>query len=192
MMPSELSRYDIRVGQLVSVYDDRIVFEKREFVSGLSIGDDWVVERPAKPRSFASLASAARPAEFPVGSELKVVRTTAKTRGLKNSKINIPSAAKPALSLVFPAATVGGQVAEYEISAVGGGGARYDTRICSIGGLYPRAHGNFGKAVTARIRVDALPSGAEKIAVAPLDSFGNRGRSLSATVPAMLDGGDAG
>ena len=188
MMPSELSRYDIRVGQLVSVYDDRIVFEKREFVSGLSLGDDWVVERPAKPRSFESRASAARPAEFPAGSKLKVVRTTAKTRGLKNSKINIPSATKPALSLAFPAATVGGQVAEYEISAVGGGGARYDTRICAIGGLYPRAHGNFGKAVTARIRVDALPSGAEKIAVAPLDSFGNRGRSLSATIPAMLDG----
>jgi len=92
----------------------------------------------------------------------------AKTRGLKNSKINIPSATKPALSLVFPAAMVGGQVAEYEITAVGGGGARYDTRICAIGGLYPRAHGNFGKAVASMVRVDALPSGAEKIAFAHL------------------------
>ena len=67
-----------------------------------------------------------------------------------------------------------------------GRGARYDTRICAIGGLYPRAHRNFGKAETAMVRVDALPSGAEKIAVAPLDSFGNKGRSLSATIPAML------
>ena len=92
----------------------------------------------------------------------------------------------------FPAATVGGIVAEYEISAGNAAGARYETRICAVGGLYPRAHENFGKVVTVMIRADALPSGAEKIAVAPLDSFGNRGRSLSATVPAMLDGGDAG
>ena len=182
MMPSELSRHDIRVGQLVSVYDDRIVFEKREFVSGLSLGDDWVVERPAKPRSFASRASAARPAEFPVGSELKVVRTTAKTRGLKNPKIDIPSVAKPALGLSFPAATVGGQVAEYEISAVGNGGARYDTRICAVGGLYPRAHKNFARAVSATIPLDVIPEGASTVCVTPLDSFGQAGRALVAAL----------
>ena len=82
----------------------------------------------------------------------------------------------------FPAATVGGIVAEYEISAGNAAGARYETRICAVGGLYPRTHGNFGKAVTAMIRADALPSDAEKMAVAPLDSFGNRGRSISAAI----------
>ena len=45
---------------------------------------------------------------------------------------NVPPEKNPAMKLAFPAATVGGQVAECEISAVGAGGSRYDTRICAI------------------------------------------------------------
>ena len=182
MMPSELSRPDIRVGLVVSVYEDRIVFEKREFVSGLAIGDAWVVERPAKPKSFASRAAASRPAEFPAGAELRVERTTAKTRGYKGGGKNVPPETKAALRLAFPAATVGGQVAEYEISAVGRDGAKYDTRICAVGGLYPRSHKNFAQDVTATIPADALPAGAEALSVVPLDSFGTRGRALTAKI----------
>ena len=180
MMPSELSRPDIRVGQVVSVYEDRIVFDKREFVSGLTVGEAWVVERPAKPMSFASRATAARPSEFPADAVLSVVRTTARTRGYKGKGRAVPSEKKAALRLSFPAATVGGQVAEYEISAVGPGGERYDTRICAVGGLYPRRHKNFAQAVTATIPADALPVGAETLCVVPLDSYGTRGRALSA------------
>ena len=101
---------------------------------------------------------------------------------MKNPKIDIPSAAKPALGLSFPAATVGGQVAEYEISAVGNGGARYDTRICAVGGLYPRAHKNFARAVSATIPLDVIPEGASKVCVTPLDSFGQAGRALVAAL----------
>ena len=36
-----------RQGMLVSVYDDRMVIERREFVTGHSLGDDWVVPLPA-------------------------------------------------------------------------------------------------------------------------------------------------
>ncbi len=182
MMPVEVSRPDIRVGQMVSVYDDRIVFERREFVSGLSLGDDWVVERPAKPCSFAARAASSRPAEFPSGAVLKVLRTTAKTRGFKGGAAKVPSEEKHALKLAFPAATVGGQVAEYEISAVGADGSRYDTRICAIGGLYPRKHGRFAKGVEATIPLGALPEGASSVCVTPLDSFGTPGRPLAAPI----------
>ena len=68
MMAVETNRPDIRVGQIVSVYDDRVEFAKREFVSGLQLGEDWVVELPAKPRAFQSFARVAKPAEFPAGS----------------------------------------------------------------------------------------------------------------------------
>ena len=74
MMPVETNRPDIRVGQVVSVYADRVKFAKREFVSGLQLADDWIVELPAKPRSFVSLARAAKPAEFPSGAALSVAR----------------------------------------------------------------------------------------------------------------------
>ena len=56
MMSVETNRPDIRVGQIVSVYEDRVEFAKREFVSGLQLGEDWVVELPAKPRAFQSFA----------------------------------------------------------------------------------------------------------------------------------------
>lgn len=184
LMPNEMPRTDIRVGQLVSVYDDRIVFAKREFVSGLSLGDDWIVELPAREKTFAARAAKVKPAEFPTGSALAVRRTVAKTRGMALwNGIEEKKEDVAALVLEFPAATVGGIVAEYEISAGNAAGARYETRICAVGGLYPRTHGNFGKAVTAMIRTDALPSCAEKIVVTPLDSFGNRGSSISAAIP---------
>ena len=188
LMPNEMFRPDIRVGQLVSVYDDRIVFAKHEFVSGLPLCDDWVVELPAREKTFAARATVAKPAEFPAGSNLVVRRTTAKTRGMELwNGVEAKQEDVAALALEFPAATVGGIVAEYEIYAESAAGARYEARIGAVGGLYPKAHGNFGKTVTATIRADALPDGADKIAVAPLDSFGNRGRSIAAAIPATLE-----
>ena len=74
------------------------------------------------------------------------------------------------------------KVAEYEITAVGNGGARYDTRICAVGGLYPRAHKNFAMAVSATIPLDAIPEGASTVSVTPLDSFGQAGRALAASL----------
>lgn len=187
-MPQELVRPEIRVGQLVSVYGDRIEFAKREFVSGLPLGDDWVVALPAREMSFAALAKTAKPAEFPNDAKLVVKCAEAKTRGMKKSKasVGIKPVRTAVLRLTFPAATMGGQVAEYELSATNVAGERYETRVCAIGGLYPRTHGNFSKAVSMTVSVAALPKGAEKVSVAPLDSYGNKGRPLSAAIPAVL------
>ena len=182
MMENETNRPDIRVGQVVSVYADRVEFAKREFVSGLQLADDWVVELPAKPRSFVSLARAAKPAEFPSGATLAVARTKAKTRGLKRAGGDVAPQEKDALRLDFPAATVGGQVSEYEICAANAGGSVRAVRICAVNGLYPRRHANFAKAVTATIPADALPVGAETVRVTPLDSYGNCGRALEAKI----------
>lgn len=184
IMPNEMPRTDIRVGQLVSVYEDRIVFAKREFVSGLSLGDDWIVELPARERTFAVRAAAAKPAEFPTGSTLRVRRTTAKTRGMEPwNGLEVRKEDVAVLSLSFPAATAGGTVAEYGISAENAVGERYETRICAVGGLYPKPHEMFGKNVVATIRVDALPDGAERVVVTPFDSFGNKGRAISTAIP---------
>ena len=182
LMANDTNRHDIRVGQVVSVYSDRIEFAKREFVSGLAVGEDWIVELPAKPRTFRERAAAALPAEFPKGATLAVSRTTAATRGIKRPTVTVPQEKKPALRLEFPAATSGGQVAEYEIAASNAAGKRYSTRICAVGGLYPRKHPKFARLEFAVIPASAIPEGAASIAVTPLDSFGNRGRSLSASL----------
>ena len=186
-MPVQLCRNDIRVGLMASVYDDRIELARREFVSGLPVGDDWIVELPAHKRTFATRASIAKPAEFPKGSLLVVTRTVATTRGMeRRGDIEVPKEHVAALKLAFPAATVGGHVAEYEISAANEEGRQYKTRICAVGGLYPRVHKNFSRGETATIAVAMLPEGAQIVNVTPLDSFGNRGRSLSAPIPAAM------
>lgn len=177
-MADEASRHDLRVGQIVSVYDDRIAFEKREFVSGMKLSEDWIVELPAKAKSFAARAASAERAAFPAGAELTVVRTSAKSRGFKQGKIDIAPEEKPAIRFAFPPANAGGRVAEYEISAVNAGGAQTSVRICATGGFYPRRHANFAKKVVATVFVDKFPAGALSFRVTPLDSFGNAGKPI--------------
>ena len=178
-MADEAGRYDIRVGQIVSVYDDRIEFEKREFVSGMKLGEDWIVELPAKAKSFAARAKSALRAEFPAGAKLAAVRTSVKSRGLKRNDIEIAPELKPAIRFEFPPANAAGRVAEYEISAVNAGGTEVRVRICATGGFYPQKHGNFSKKVVATIFADRFPVGAASFRVTPLDSFGNAGKAIS-------------
>lgn len=78
-MGVEATCHDIRVGQIVSVYDDRIEFEKREFLSGMKLSENWVVELPVKAKSFPVLAKSAKTAEFPAGAKISAVRISAKT-----------------------------------------------------------------------------------------------------------------
>ena len=101
-MSGEANASDIRVGQIVSVYDDRIEFEKREFVSGLKLSDNWVVELPAKAKSFSARAKEEKFAQFAPDAELKIVRTSARSRGLKRGEINIEPEEKAALRFEFP------------------------------------------------------------------------------------------
>jgi predicted phosphodiesterase len=178
-MVNEAFQPDIRVGQIVSVYDDRIEFEKREFVSGMKLCDDWVVELPAKAKSFEARAKSAMPAEFPSGAKLSAVLTSAKSRGLKRDDIGIEPEEKTAIKFEFPPADVGGRVAEYEISAVNAGGTEARVRICATGAFYPRKHGKFSKKVVATIFADRFPVGAESFCVTPLDSYGKAGRAIS-------------
>jgi hypothetical protein len=178
-MVNEAFQPDIRVGQIVSVYDDRIEFEKREFVSGMKLCDDWVVELPAKAKSFEARAKSAMPAEFPSGAKLSAVLTSAKSRGLKRDDVSIEPEEKTAIRFEFPPADAGGRVAEYEISAVNAGGTEARVRICATGAFYPRKHGKFSKKVVATIFTDRFPVGAESFRVTPLDSYGKAGRAIS-------------
>ena len=178
MMHDELHRHDIRTGLLVSVYDDRIVVKRREFLSGLEMGDDWVLPVPARPLSFGERATNSPPPQFPNGATLSANVVMGMTRGARH--LGVEPVEKPALRLDFPAATAGGHVIEYEIEARGDGGGRFATRICAIGGLYPPGHLKFALPERAIVALDRLPAGAKTVAVTPLDSFGNRGHSLTA------------
>lgn len=182
-MPSEARRKDIRVGLLVSVHDDRVVIKRREFLSGLELGEDWVMPVPARPLSLAERAAKSAPPQFPKGATLAAKVVTAKTRGVKHAGTVVNPEEKTALRLDFPAATDGGHVIDYEIAVDGGEGERFEERVCAIGGLYPPGHPNSALPERAIISLDRLPAGATTAQVTPLDSFGNRGRPLSVAIP---------
>ena len=64
-------------GMMMEVYDDRIVFHRREFNTGLSLGADWVVPLPSpgtRPYAFAPRreAAAVHPPQFLPGAKVKV------------------------------------------------------------------------------------------------------------------------
>ncbi len=182
LMSVEAFREDVQSGLIASVYPGRIEFARRDFASGLPLGEDWTVELPAKPRPFAARAKAARRAEFPSGAALSAVFGRAVTRGMERHGFRIAPEETDALLLEFPAATEGGVPAEYEITAAGAGGETYSTRICAAGGLYPRRHPNYSRTVKAAVPAAMLPAQASTVCVTPLDAFGNRGRSLTAAV----------
>ena len=177
-MPATDKIHGIRVGMLVSVYADRMVFSKREFESGLPLDDDWVVALPAKPQTFEKRGAESEPPRFPDGAKVVAVRTTAQTRGTKR----IARKSVDAVHLSFPAATEGGRVAEYEIFAENDGGTTYSTRIFAAGGFYPQSHPKFAEPVEASIPASALPIGATSVRITPLNAFGRRGAPLVADI----------
>ena len=91
---------DCRQGMLWSVYDDCITVRRREFLSDLDIGENWVMPLPAaesRPFAFAEHAKRLRVPEFPEGAKPSVSETVSKNRGGKSNggKESIPSEKKP-------------------------------------------------------------------------------------------------
>lgn len=182
-MPVEVNAFDVRSGLFVTVFADRVEVARREFVSGLDLGEPWRItitgrDAPTACPPYGRFLETSPPPQFPAGAALAAATIDAPTRGIDWHEIYIPPETLPSLRLDFPAATLGGHVAEYEISAEGADGSRFATRICAIGGLYPPGHPRFAGPEHAIIPLDRIPAGARNVAVTPLDSFGNRGRPL--------------
>lgn len=84
-------RRDCRQGQLVRVYDDRIVFSRREFMCGAPLGDDLVMPLPVaedRPFAFSPRREKALAPEFPKDAVLSVRRIEGKLRGKKGKERN--------------------------------------------------------------------------------------------------------
>ena len=110
-MPT-LDTNDGREGMLVSVFDDHLAIERREFVYDRSLGDDWVVPLAAsEPRPFSYAVRAAKRSApvFAAGAEVAVKVTPPKDeRDFTHIELSFPSAAEVDRC----------RVSEYEITAV--------------------------------------------------------------------------
>ena len=100
---------DGRQGMLMSVFDDHIALERREFVTGKSLGDDWVIPLPcaeSKPFAYAEHAKKRVAPEFAEGAKVKVEKVKDEKRG-ELIELTFPPARTQAKCRVF----------EYEVTA---------------------------------------------------------------------------
>ena len=70
-----------RQGMLMEVYADRIVLERREFITDKDVGPDWVIPLDgSKPYQWAKQKARSVAPEFPKGAVVTVTRKEAKNR----------------------------------------------------------------------------------------------------------------
>ena len=100
-----------RQGMLVSYFDDHLAIERREFVYGESLGDDWVVPMPAANETYSYAKRAARRVTPEFAADAKVaVKVTPKKDEKDFTHV----------TLTFPAAEIRSKcrTMEYEVTAV--------------------------------------------------------------------------
>ena len=108
---SQFGTGDGRQGMLVSYFDDHLAIERREFVYGESLGDDWVVPMPAANETYSYAKRAARRVTPEFAADAKVaVKVTPKKDEKDFTHV----------TLTFPAAEIRSKcrVMEYEVTAV--------------------------------------------------------------------------
>lgn len=167
-----VSQYEQRQGMLVKVYEDRVVIVRRDFLHDESLGDDWIIPLPAadaKPFAYDVRKAKGAAPEFAAAAKLAV------TREEKGWLVTIPCA---------DAATT--RAFRYEIAT---GLKDKDGKALTFRAYdakYNMPRFMSGAPTKYLVKDEALPKGADgkvlapKIVVTPLDSFGNRGKALSA------------
>ena len=168
-------------GMTMDVFDDRIVFRRREFNTGLSLGPDWTVPLPSpgdRPYAFAPRreAAARHPPQFPAGAVVKVEERRLRDR----SKTE-----KDMVRVSFPSIpSRGGAMRAFDFSVSAetriGDCTRVlvEKRVYSPGMLRPEeldvddAFCTFAK--------EELALGRDvRFSVVPLDCWGNRGGAIA-------------
>ena len=174
-----LARMDCRQGQMVRVYGDRVVFSRREFISGETLCDDLVMPLPAaerRPFEFAGRAAAAKAPEFPGGAALAVAKIKAPLRGTgKKNK-------KDVWEIVIPAATAEkrARTAVYEVVAKGADGSSRTFGMASPGARFPLSSPRCRAPEVFRVACSRVPQGELTFSVTAISCWGRRSKTLTA------------
>ena len=168
-----------RQGMIMEVYDDRIRFERREFVTDRSLGPDWVVPLgpgAAQPYGTATRRAGAPAPEFAAGAKVGVtfLEDGANRKGEKHPQVEVS----------FPTvngANGGVRAFDYEVAAEFGIGdltlPRFVKRVYSPGHFLPAAADTAPSA--CRFATRDFPSNQKvRFAVTPLNEWGRRGRTI--------------
>jgi len=178
-MPMLPCRFDavVKQGLVMSVYDDRIVFERRDFTHDVELGSPWVVPLPVKDRKPYALdahAASLPVPQFAAGAELKTRVVVGRNR---RSEISAQ------MVLDFPSAkNADVRAYDYEIGVEPSGVTAFVvSRVVSptynCGPVCERA------AVQAVVPVAKLPTGVDyTLTVRPRNSFGGAGEPIRSRV----------
>ena len=171
-------------GMVMSVWGDRMVFERYDFVNNEKLGDDWVVpvlrsKDGEREYSFASRMSKAAAPEFPEGAKI----TLAERDGMSPKTATKQPEKERQLVVKFPAAAGSddlSRVFDYEL-AVDCTESDVTRRMATKRVYQPGAHLNIrrtGAAVECVFGLCELPATTFHLSVTPMNSFGMRGKPL--------------
>ncbi len=174
-------------GLLARVYDDCIVFERRDFESMSQLAEDWVVPLPAKDPmqfSFEARVEGSVPPQFPVGAELAARITTGKNRG----GWGVKSEERRVLEVTIPVANRPGcgRVVDYAVEISGKDGG-IDRKFAFAEGYHRSPESAVAnKPLVFLVDADLLESkGDLLIKVSPRNGFGVAGEALGCRLPAI-------
>ena len=178
---SRLSTGDGKQGMLLTICDDHIRIERREFTWGESLGDDWILpigKAAEKPYAYAKRIPARVAPEFPADAAVKVALLPPKAEKDK------PAPKEPTqVEVSFPSAETRGKcrVFEYEVQAVV---VEDDVEMVAATrrALAPDFHlpaSRAGKAGSCVFALAELPRGVHlRFDVVPVECFGKKGRAI--------------
>ena len=157
-------------GLVVSVYDDMLVIERREFSEGGSLGADWVMplgKHDPHPFSKEELKKVIGEPQFRKGAKLEVVQDSASS----HLCVKIPLADGNSDSRVYA----------YEVVVIGEAESqKLFKAVYAAGCNMGIGHEPNGGVTTLEIASSELPSGETlTIAVRPLTSLGTSGKAIA-------------
>ena len=181
---------DCRQGMLWSVYDDCIVVRRREFLSDLDLGPDWVMPLPtaeSRPFAFAEHAKKMRIPEFPAGTKPVVRAVTVINRGgsSKDGKDKIAAIKKSGYEVSVPPVVADGNARLYtlEFSVKAKDGKICTKYIVPNGFNHSIKHSSAKERNTCLFAKDEIGAGDLTFSVTPLNCFRRRGRSVETVHP---------
>ena len=165
-------------GMFGTMYADRFVVERRDFLNGLPLGADWVIPlaagRQGRPLRTSERAARAVAPQFAKGARIAVAVRKVRNRAGQE---------KDSVALSFPVAHATAttpRAFDYLVAASKDGKIIGRKKVFSRGLFW--ADEKDVSPVTCAFALDTLPPDwreSVKFAAVPRDSFGNRGRGIS-------------
>lgn len=185
-MLASMEPTDCRQGMLWSVYDDCVVVKRHEFLSGLDVGENWVMPLPtaeSRPFAFAARAKNFRAPEFVSGGQLTMQRIKAKNRGGKSrdGKEVISAVEKDAYKVLAPALVADKTARGYDLEFVAEtkAGQKKVKFVMAEGFNHAPNHPKAKLRTACIFAADELPEAPVKFTVTPMNCFGQRGTPLT-------------